>query len=261
MCEAYVTEHMAKRHRTKETTEEQVQTVQPLPQAEQPKHTEPPATVTLKAGPALITARELAEASSRFDQQQPSLGYEQREAPAIHLCFRDTIRVINEMMASGIISRYAIGGAVAATFYVEAVRTVDVDIFVPIHQEPGQLIITLDPFTEFLRTRGYSMQDEYWAIEGSLVSFLPVEGDALLIEAISQPRTFDVEGVQTFVFAPEYLAAIALKVGRKEKDVPRLQQFLREKKIDETRFVEILKRHDLLNAWALFKTKYLSDAK
>jgi hypothetical protein len=253
---------MAKQPRKNEKAEDKAKAIQPPPQADKAKDPAVPATtVKLKAGPAVIMASELAEASSRLHQQKRGPGSERREAPAIHLRFKDTIRVINEMLASGTISRYAIGGAVAATFYVEAIRTVDVDIFVPIHQQPGQLIITLDPFTEFLRSRGYSMQDEYWAIEGSLVSFLPVEGDRLLLDAISEPRTFDVEGVQTFVFAPEYLAAIALKVGRSEKDVPRLQQFLREKKVDEARFLEILKRHDLLNAWVRFKAKYLSEAK
>jgi hypothetical protein len=253
---------MAKQRSKSKKAEDKAKATKPAPQADEANDPAVPATsVKLKAGPAVIVASDLAVGSHQLHQQQRGQEAERREAPAIHLRFKDTIRVINEMLGAGIISRYAIGGAVAATFYVEAIRTVDVDIFVPIHQQPGQLIVTLDPFTEFLRSRGYSMQDEYWAIEGSLVSFLPVEGDTLLLDAISDPRTFNVEGVQTFVFAPEYLAAIALKVGRPEKDVPRLQQFLRERKIDEARFLEILKRHDLLNAWAGFKAKYLSEAK
>ena len=56
-----------------------------------------------------------------------------------------------------------------------------------------------------------------------------VEGDQLLLHAFSELREFNIEGISTFVIAPEYLAAIALKVGRPEKDVPRLQQFFREK--------------------------------
>jgi hypothetical protein len=253
---------MAKERSKNKKAEDKTKTAQ---RASQAVEADDPAllaiTVKLKGGPAVIKASELAGVSPQLHQQQRAAEPERREVSAIHLRFKDTIRVINEMLASGIITRYAIGGAVAATFYIEATRTVDIDIFVPIHQQPGALIITLDPFTEFLRSRGYLMQDEYWAIEGSLVSFLPVEGDTLLLNAISDPRTFDVEGVQTFVFAPEYLAAIALKVGRTEKDVPRLLQFLRERKIDEARFVDILKRHDLLNDWARFKAKYLCETK
>ena len=43
---------------------------------------------------------------------------------------KETIRAINEMQAAGIIERYAIGGAVGATFYLEPVATLDVDVFI-----------------------------------------------------------------------------------------------------------------------------------
>lgn len=221
----------------------------------------PPTSFKSRLQPKVILASDLAAASvsSQASQGGPELQYS--EAPAVNLKFKDTIRVINKMLEAGIIGRYAVGGAVGATFYLEPVRTADVDIFVPIHQEPGRLIVTLDPFSDYLKTHGYSMKDEYWEIEGTLVQFMPVEGDDLLLEAISQPRKFEVEGVPTFVFSPEHLAAIALKVGRIEKDVPRLQQFIREQKLDHTLFLEILKRHDLVGAWNRFQAKYLSDEK
>jgi hypothetical protein len=38
---------------------------------------------------------------------------------------KDTIAVINQMQADGIIECYAIGGAVGATFYLEPVATLD----------------------------------------------------------------------------------------------------------------------------------------
>ena len=43
---------------------------------------------------------------------------------------KDTIAGINQMQADGVIERYAIGGAVGATFYLEPAATVDVDVFV-----------------------------------------------------------------------------------------------------------------------------------
>ncbi len=180
-------------------------------------------------------------------------------APAVNLKFKDTIRVINKMQEDGVISRYAVGGAVGATFYVEVVRTADVDVFVPIHQEPGRMIVTLDPLKDYLEAHGYQMKDVYWEIEGSLVQFMPIEGDLLLVEAISQPREFDVEGVRTFVFSPEHLVAIALKVCRPDKDVPRIQQFIREKAIDLNRLLDILKRHQLMDAWDRFQKKYFES--
>lgn len=41
-----------------------------------------------------------------------------------------TLSVINKLEDSGIIGRYAIGGAVAATRYIEPIQTFDLDIFV-----------------------------------------------------------------------------------------------------------------------------------
>ena len=46
------------------------------------------------------------------------------------MSIRDVIAVLNEMEANGVIDRYAIGGAVGATFYLEPVATLDVDVFV-----------------------------------------------------------------------------------------------------------------------------------
>jgi hypothetical protein len=44
---------------------------------------------------------------------------------------------INQMQADGSIQRYAIGGAVGATFYLEPVATLDVDVFVNSRQMPA----------------------------------------------------------------------------------------------------------------------------
>ena len=43
---------------------------------------------------------------------------------------KTTLKVINQMQADGVIEQYAIGGAVGATFYLEPVATVDIDVFV-----------------------------------------------------------------------------------------------------------------------------------
>ena len=42
---------------------------------------------------------------------------------------REVIATINQMQSDGVIERYAIGGAVGATFYLEPIATLDVDIF------------------------------------------------------------------------------------------------------------------------------------
>lgn len=40
-----------------------------------------------------------------------------------------TLRVLNELEQTEVMSRYAIGGAMAATFYVEPLLTFDLDVF------------------------------------------------------------------------------------------------------------------------------------
>ncbi len=42
-----------------------------------------------------------------------------------------TLRVLNELERNGVISRYAIGGAVGAIFYMEPFLTYDLDISAP----------------------------------------------------------------------------------------------------------------------------------
>lgn len=222
----------------------------------------PTTLIEMKGRARVILAADLIGSRNPVEiPQETALDSTPREAPAVNLKFKDTIRVINEMQAAGVISHYANGGAVAATFYLEPVRTADLDIFIPVHQEPGRIIVTLDPIAAYLKPRGYAMKDEYWEIEGTLVQFMPIEGDALLEEAITQTREFEVEGVGTFVFSAEHMVAIALKVGRPDKDVPRIQQFIREKMLDEERLFKILKRHHLSETWSRFQQKYLNPEK
>src|SRR4051812_6401852 len=51
-------------------------------------------------------------------------------ANQVSAAMKETLEVINRMQADGVIDQYAIGGAVGATFYLEPIATVDLDIFV-----------------------------------------------------------------------------------------------------------------------------------
>ena len=48
-----------------------------------------------------------------------------------------TLQVLNELERDGIVERYAIGGAMGATFYVEPLLTFDLDVFVIFHKKPA----------------------------------------------------------------------------------------------------------------------------
>ena len=167
------------------------------------------------------------------------------------------IALVNQMVADGIIDRYAIGGAVGATFYLEPVATLDVDIFVAFRPEPGRLLISPQPILDYLTVRGGVLQGEYIVIAGWPVQFLPPTSP-LVEEALEQTVTVDVESVPASVFTAEHLAAIALETGR-AKDKARLLQFIEAGVIQAGVFQSILHRHSLVERWQEFGQTFLKD--
>lgn len=165
------------------------------------------------------------------------------------------IRVINQMQAEGVVERYAIGGAVGATFYLEPVATLDVDIFVAFRPQPGQIIVSPQPIFDYLLARGGIVEGEYIVIAGWPVQFLPPTGP-LVEEALAQAVTVDVEGTPARVFTAEHLAAIALQTGR-AKDHARLLQFIEAAALDAQRFQALLQQHGLVERWQVFERKFL----
>lgn len=170
---------------------------------------------------------------------------------------KNTIAVINQMQADGVIERYAIGGAVGATFYLEPVATLDVDIFITLHPETGSLLANPQPVFDYLKARGGTMEGEYIVVAGWPVQFLPAAGP-LVEEALAQAVEKDVVGTPARVFTAEHLAAIALQTGR-AKDKARLLQFVEARALDPARFEAILTRHGLQEAWQRFEKQFLGD--
>lgn len=170
---------------------------------------------------------------------------------------KTVLSVINQMQADGVIERYAIGGAVGATFYLEPVATLDIDIFVAFQPEPGRLIVSPRPLFEYLKARGATVEGEYLVIAGWPVQFLPPTGP-LIEEALSEAFPTDVEGEPTWIFTAEHLAAIALQTGR-AKDKARLLQFIESGALDAQRLDAILSRHGLLDKWRQFERHFLED--
>jgi hypothetical protein len=170
---------------------------------------------------------------------------------------KETLEVINRMQADGIIGGYAIGGAVGATFYLEPVATMDIDVFVSFKQSPDSPLISLSPLFDYLKARGYEARGEYVVIGGWPVQFLP-PADALGEEALAEAEATEVEGVPTRVMTAEHLVAIALQVGR-AKDHTRILQFVEAGALDAGKLDAILTRHGLLEKWAIFGYKYLGS--
>lgn len=168
---------------------------------------------------------------------------------------KEVIETINRMQADGVIERYAIGGAVGATFYLEPVATLDVDVFVEFHTEAGSQLVSLQPIFTHLRDRGCTAEGEHVVVGGWPIQFLPA-GSPLVQEALAKAVEKDVEGTPARVFTAEHLAAIALETGR-AKDKARVLQFIEADAIDLDWLQAILTRHGLAGAWQQFERQFL----
>ncbi len=168
---------------------------------------------------------------------------------------KTTLEAINRMQAEGVIAKYAIGGAVGATFYLEPSATLDIDIFVALKHTQGGPRLTLAPVYDYLTSRAYKTEKEYSVIEGWPVQLLP-PGDALDEEALQQAVETEVEGVRTWVITAEHLVAMTLKTSR-AKDFTRILQFVESGVLDVDKLDQILTRHGLLEKWEQFGVKFL----
>jgi hypothetical protein len=165
-----------------------------------------------------------------------------------------TLRILNRMVKDGVIEQYAIGGAVAAIFYIEPVNTNDLDIFFAV-ENPDSDFAMLAPIYDYLSGLGYKAQGEAIDIEGWPVQFLPVF-NPLLEEAVKEAREIKFKRTKTRVLQAEHLTAIMLQTGRL-KDYARIMQFVEHQAIDHVRLTDILTRHSLLRKWKTFTQNYL----
>jgi hypothetical protein len=155
------------------------------------------------------------------------------------------------------VGRYAIGGAVGATFYLEPVATLDVDIFISFQAQPWSLLISPEPVFKYLTELGARIEGEYLIIADWPVQFLPPTGP-LVEEALAEAVEMEVEDVRTRVFTAEHLAAVALQTGR-PKDKARLLQFIESGTLSTERFQNILERHSLAGSWRKFEQQFLES--
>ena len=170
---------------------------------------------------------------------------------------KTTLEIVNRMQAAGMVGKYAIGGAVGATFYLEPSATFDVDIFVVLPTGAASSLTSLAPIYEYLKRHGCREQGEHIVIGDWPVQFLPAS-NPLEEEALEHAVQADVEGIPTFVLSAEHLVAIALRTGR-AKDYNRVLQFLDQANLNQTKLKAILGRHQLESKWDEFRRKYLAD--
>ncbi len=163
-----------------------------------------------------------------------------------------TLRVLNRMVRDGVIEQYAIGGAVAAIFYVEPINTNDLNVFFHAKESSIGLDI-LAPLYEYLLELGYKGHKETIDIQGWPVQFLPIF-NPLLEEAVVQAREVSFQRTKTRVMLAEHLVAIMLQTGRL-KDHARIAQFMEHDVVDHDKLADILARHGLQAKWKKFNDR------
>jgi len=88
-----------------------------------------------------------------------------------------TLEAIHQMQADGVIGKYAIGGAVGATLYLEPGATLDVHIFVTLPSAPGSSLLSLVPLYRYLKALGGTVADQHIVVGGWPLQFLPPSND------------------------------------------------------------------------------------
>ncbi len=152
----------------------------------------------------------------------------------------DVMRAANELVAAKLIEDWALGGALAAIYYVEPFTTYDADIFfIPADRS---LTAGVPAIYAHLQSRGWQVEREHLMVRGFPVQFLPAQG--LTEEAVREAECFDYEGVPAKIFRAEHIIAIAASVGR-QKDKARIEQLFQQADLDKTRLESILQRHKL----------------
>jgi len=150
------------------------------------------------------------------------------------------LQVIEEMTRQGVIKAYAIGGGIAATYYIEPVLTYDLDIFF-IPAKDG--LDVLAPIYDYAGERGFGTHAESILIEGFPVQFIPAYND-LVRQAVENAATLKYRDVEAKVVTAEHLAAISLQTGR-AKDRERVSRLLEEAVIDRAVLGRILESFGL----------------
>src|SRR3990172_4486914 len=116
---------------------------------------------------------------------------------------KEVAQLLNEMRASGVIIDYALFGAAAQMRYTEPVATLDADVLIALPSPEG--------------LEGEAVRVDAWPVQ-----FIPVFSP-LTRHALVQAETADFEGVPFRVVRADYLAVIALSVGRSKDFTPILR--------------------------------------
>lgn len=173
--------------------------------------------------------------------------------PCYDLRVKQTLQTLLRLRSEGALARFAVGGAIAASFYIEAVATEDLDIFVFLQPSPGGLVV-LTPLYDRLKELGAMLQDEHVLIHGWPVQILPAY-TPLVEEAVRDAREQAFEGLAVPVVTADHLCAIALQTGR-PKDYLRVYSLIQAGCVSAAKLRQLIQTHGLQERWNDYARRY-----
>jgi len=150
--------------------------------------------------------------------------------------FHDAILSIHQLRTDGVITEYAIGGAMAIAFWSEPVSTFDVDVFALLPPTGGPMV-SLEPLYTWASKHGHAIQQEHIILGGIPVQIIPAH-NALAEDAVHDAATLDMEGIDVRVIRREYLIALYLEPSARTT-------LLEESDVDRPRLDSLLKKYAL----------------
>lgn len=166
---------------------------------------------------------------------------------------RDALQLLLQLKQEGLLQRFAIGGAIAASFYLEAIATDDLDVFAFITPQPSGLVL-LTPLYARIKTLGGRVHNEHIVFGGWPLQILPAYNplvEAAVLSAL--PQRYETLNVP--VVTADYLAAIALQLGR-AKDFQRVYGLIECGAVNAGQLQELIHNFGLADRWRDYAKRY-----
>jgi hypothetical protein len=168
---------------------------------------------------------------------------------------RQIALLLNEMSDSGVIRDYALFGALAQMRYTEAVATLDADVLIEV-EATGRLDL-LQAVYSYCAQRGFQPEGEAIRVGVWPVQFVPTF-DVITREAVETAENADFDGVPFRVVRPDYLAVIALGVGR-SKGHARILALLESGTVGCEEIASLALKYGLEAKWLAFSRRFLDE--
>jgi hypothetical protein len=145
---------------------------------------------------------------------------------------KNIIKLFNDMKKKKIIVDYALGGGIAAKYYVNPPATKDIDFFVIVNDLS---ISFMGPIYAYMLQHGAKFVGHLFKYNNTIIDIIPAMNE-LIVEAVKKADIANINNVSVRIVNPDYLAAIALQVER-PKDIDRVKRLIFSGKLSDQFFI------------------------